>query len=453
MASLFARKHTGDRAFTALVESQRGPLERYVRGLGASHEDAEEVASAALLRAYLNAPPTLEDADGQRAWLRTVARNLWIDRTRRLRLKLVTEEASIAEQASHAPAADAGRLVETADEARSVLAAMALLAPSQRAMLYLREVRGLSYAEIADELETTLPAVESTLHRARHNLARTLKGKSRSRSVHGLAMAPLFLVHRWSGRASAAVHAVPQAVAVKIAIPAVVALTAGGLVVTHHVPTLPLGGASHHRAAKTHAASGRLGHHGLAAGKRAGRSRHVAHGTAVSSAARHRVHSSAGAGAAAATRASAAPAADTQPIHGPANATRAHGPGNGQALGHAAAAGHRHAHTPPLKSKPLRTRPATGKAVHAAPPAGSKAHTPSGNGPAAKSPKSPPPTAQGPATKTTPPGSSAPKTAPTGNATANGRAAPPATPAAASTPSSATGNGSASPSGQAKKTP
>jgi RNA polymerase sigma-70 factor (ECF subfamily) len=442
LASLFARKHTGDRAFTALVESQRGPLERYVRGLGASHEDAEEIASAALLRAYLNAPPTLQDVDGQRAWLRTVAKNLWIDRTRRLRFKLVTEEASVAEQASQAPAADAGRLVEMADEARSVLAAMALLAPSQRAMLYLREVRGLSYAEIADELGTTLPAVESTLHRARHSLARTLKGKSRSRGVRAMAMAPLFLVHRWGGRASAAVHAVPQAVAVKIAIPAVVALTAGGLVVTHHVPTLPLSGASHHRAAKAHTA-GRRGHHGLAAGKRAGRAHHATHGTAVSSSARHRVHG--GARVAAATPPSASSTADTQPVHGPVKATRTHGPGHGQALGHTAATSHGHAHTPPVKTKPVKTRPATGKTTHAARPAGSKAHTPSGNGQTVKSPKSPPPTSQGPANRTTPSGSSGPKTTPSGNATANGQAAP-----AASTPSSATGTGNAA-AGQGKK--
>jgi RNA polymerase sigma-70 factor (ECF subfamily) len=446
LASLFARKHTGDRAFTSLVESQRGPLERYVRGLGASHEDAEEIASAALLRAYLNAPPTLEDPDGQRAWLRTVARNLWIDRTRRLRLKLVTEEASIAEQASHAPAADAGRLVETADEARAVLAAMALLAPSQRAMLYLREVRGLSYAEIADELGTTLPAVESTLHRARHSLARTLKGKSRSRGVRAMAMAPLFLVHRWSGRASAAVHAVPQAIAVKVAIPAVVALTAGGLVVTHHVPALSLGGPSHHRAAKTHAAPGRAGHHILAAGRHAGRSHHSAHGAVVSSAARHRIHGHASAGAATATSPAAGPAATTQAVHGPVKATRAHGPGHGQALGHIASTSHGHVHTPPVKTKPVKTRPATGKTTHAAPPAGSKAHTPSGNGQTVKSPKSPPPTSQGPANRTTPSGSSGLKTTPGGNATANGQAAP-----AASTPSSATGTGNAAPPGQGKK--
>jgi RNA polymerase sigma-70 factor (ECF subfamily) len=441
VASIFARQHTGDRAFTTLVESQRGPLERYVRGLGASHEDAEEIASAALLRAYLNAPPTLDDPDGQRAWLRTVAKNLWIDRTRRLRLKLVTEEASVAEQAQRAPAADAERVVELAYEARSVLAAMALLAPSQRAMLYLREVRGLSYAEIAEELGTTLPAVESTLHRARHSLARTLKGKNRGVRVRGLALAPLFLVHRWSGRAAAAVHAVPQAVAVKVAIPAVVALTAGGLVVTHHVPTLPLIGASHQTAATTHRTHHGAARHGHTAGRHlalarhgvtAGAAGHGAHGwsgrTAASSSSTH-------AASLAATAASSHGHSGTTPR---GMATRAHGPGHGQSVGHTIGtrAHGKPVHAKPVKTRPVRTRPPTAKAHATTPPAGSKAHTPSGTGQPVKPTRTPPPTAHGQGS-----GSSS-STPPNGNQ--NGHAASP-TPATA-------GGGNADPSGQAKKT-
>ena len=59
----------GDAVFDRLVRAHRGPLERYVRGLGASREDAEEIAATALLRAY-QSPPAAHRESEWRAWLR-----------------------------------------------------------------------------------------------------------------------------------------------------------------------------------------------------------------------------------------------------------------------------------------------------------------------------------------------------------------------------------------------
>ena len=78
----------GDAAFDQLVRTHRASLERYVRGLGASREDAEEVVATALLRAYQN-PPDAHLEREWRAWLSTVARNLWIDERRRRQVRLV----------------------------------------------------------------------------------------------------------------------------------------------------------------------------------------------------------------------------------------------------------------------------------------------------------------------------------------------------------------------------
>jgi hypothetical protein len=55
--------------------------------------------------------------------------------------------------------------------AGEIAAAIRRLPPNQRAVILLREIQGLSYAEIATELELSLAAVETLIFRARGNLA------------------------------------------------------------------------------------------------------------------------------------------------------------------------------------------------------------------------------------------------------------------------------------------
>jgi RNA polymerase sigma-70 factor (ECF subfamily) len=192
-----------DATFERLVRLHRASLERFTEQLGASREDAEEIAATALLRAY-QTPPGRLGVDWQ-PWLRTVARNLWIDMRRRRVVHLVPDEGTLERTPSGAPTVD--QIAATADEARGICAAIALLPAPQRAVIYLREVRGLSYDEIALELDITLAAVTTTLHRARKSVAgdRTPLG-----SALGVAFAPSFMPRRGAGAArSASVSGVP----------------------------------------------------------------------------------------------------------------------------------------------------------------------------------------------------------------------------------------------------
>ena len=148
-----------DATFDHLVRTHRSPLERYARSLGASPEDAEEIAATALLRAYQH-PPVARHEQEWRAWLSTVTQNLWIDARRRRQLRLVAGDGVLEAVPSTGGSAD--QVAATAEEARQICAAIALLPPMQRAAIYLREVRGHSYEEIADELGITLKAVTAT---------------------------------------------------------------------------------------------------------------------------------------------------------------------------------------------------------------------------------------------------------------------------------------------------
>ena len=81
-------------------------------------------------------------------------------------------------------------------QARQICAAIALLPPAQRAAIYLREVRGHSYEEIADELgESRCTAVTATLHRARAGVRRHAAAGSRTRSP-AVALSPIGLLRR-----------------------------------------------------------------------------------------------------------------------------------------------------------------------------------------------------------------------------------------------------------------
>ncbi len=76
----------------------------------------------------------------------------------------VASRASGMETAVFLPAPGSGDL----------LAAVGQLPPAQRAALILRHYHDLSYREIAEVLETTRPAVESLLFRARQSLQKAL---------------------------------------------------------------------------------------------------------------------------------------------------------------------------------------------------------------------------------------------------------------------------------------
>jgi hypothetical protein len=82
--------------------------------------------------------------------------------------------------------------------AGEIAAAIRRLPPNQRAVILLREIQGRSYAEIAEELELSLAAVETLIFRARRSLSEELQladhvptTQRRTRSVRGLLGLPL----------------------------------------------------------------------------------------------------------------------------------------------------------------------------------------------------------------------------------------------------------------------
>jgi RNA polymerase sigma factor (sigma-70 family) len=159
-----ARKEA-DLDFERLYAGHRGDVFRAaLRELGNVH-DAEDVTQAAFIDAY-RAVLRGSRPEAPRAWLLAIAENV---RRRRFRsaLRRPREEPLDSEAAL--------AVEPTTEQGNALRAAIAALPPQQRAVFLLREIAGLSYDEIAEDLGSTVGAVQMLLFRARQALRAELE--------------------------------------------------------------------------------------------------------------------------------------------------------------------------------------------------------------------------------------------------------------------------------------
>lgn len=183
-----------DEAFRVIHDRYRARLLAYARQmLGGSRSDGEDVLQDVFLRAYGalrqdDRPVTL------RAWLYRVAHNRCIDHLRRP----VPPVAEVYEL-SRTPEHDPFDVTERREDLRRLVLDVQRLPEQQRSALLMRELDGLSYAELADALRTSVPAVKSLLVRARTGLVEA--GEARDTACAEIR-SELALAHRRGVRAS-----------------------------------------------------------------------------------------------------------------------------------------------------------------------------------------------------------------------------------------------------------
>lgn len=167
-------------AFEELFSKYREAVYAVAWKVLGDREEALDVVQDAFLRAWRGAADFRAES-GFYAWLRRIALNLAIDRVRARRGENspLEEETLAAER--HAPGA--ARLAEEDPAGRAAGSELgealerelAELGPEHRTVLVLHAAEGLSYKEIAEEMNCPIGTVMSRLHYARRLLAGKLR--------------------------------------------------------------------------------------------------------------------------------------------------------------------------------------------------------------------------------------------------------------------------------------
>ncbi len=179
-AALVSAARSGDQAaFTAIVERYQRRIYRVAYGLARSHEDADDLAQEAFVRAW-QALDRFRVGEPLYPWLARIVTNLAYSLFRRRKRRPETSIEPLVEAgmqwgadddpADHAADREhAGRLAEAFEE----------LSEDHRAILVLRVVEGMSYDEIARTLEIASGTVMSRLSRARAELKARLEARTK----------------------------------------------------------------------------------------------------------------------------------------------------------------------------------------------------------------------------------------------------------------------------------
>lgn len=171
-------------AYRELVRRYERPVFSLVYRMVRDREAAEDLAQESFIK-VLNHIDKYDPAFKFSSWLFKIANNVAIDWMRRKRLDTVSMDGSPhATTAAEVEATtfDLAAQQESAldeMEARElgteIERAIAHLRPEYRACIMLRHVEGRSYEEIATTLDLPLGTVKTYIHRARHELRRTLE--------------------------------------------------------------------------------------------------------------------------------------------------------------------------------------------------------------------------------------------------------------------------------------
>ncbi len=148
-------------------------LRRYARSLLRDGAAADDLVQQALLRAYERSA-TFRPGASLKAWLLAILHNQYVSDRRRaaVEMRVLGELAEAGSQSS----GEAGQ--SQALFLREVAERFAALPDSQRAVLHLIAIEGLSYRQTADALDVPIGTIMSRLSRARAALREPAAARS-----------------------------------------------------------------------------------------------------------------------------------------------------------------------------------------------------------------------------------------------------------------------------------
>lgn len=173
---LIERSLAGDnRAFEVLFDRYKDNIRELIRKRSRGGSDINDLLQETFIKAYLNLGKYDKSYTfGQ--WLYAIARNTFIDFTRRQETKnnLLSIDENIGHELSRNSPED---IVIDKEKSEEIGRDIARLAPQYRRIIELRYYRELSYEEIAIELGIPLGTVKTNLYRAKEKLIKIIRDR------------------------------------------------------------------------------------------------------------------------------------------------------------------------------------------------------------------------------------------------------------------------------------
>ena len=170
-------------AYRGLVERYQGRVYGLMCGMVRDREEARDLTQEVFIKAYNNLDRFRLESSFY-TWLYRIAMNLAIDHIRKFKRRQTGEfDDNQAQWEADGMLADGHRRLEPdRDLSRkqlhgTIMEALQKLSPDHRQVILLREVEGLSYAEIGEAADIAEGTVMSRLYYARRKLQKLLKNQ------------------------------------------------------------------------------------------------------------------------------------------------------------------------------------------------------------------------------------------------------------------------------------
>jgi RNA polymerase sigma factor (sigma-70 family) len=166
-----AARRGNDRAFEELYSRYRGRIGSYVFGMVGDHQRAEDVAQEVFISALRRLRDT-ERPIAFKPWIYEIAKNACIDEFRRSSRAREVPLQDDEDDGAALPLVSNGleAAIENKQRLENLRGAFHGLSESHHRLLVMRELEGLSYSQIGEQMGMSKPVVESTLFRARKRL-------------------------------------------------------------------------------------------------------------------------------------------------------------------------------------------------------------------------------------------------------------------------------------------
>lgn len=171
-----AAQRGSERAFEEIVQRYEKQVYHLALRMCGREEDAWEVYQEAFLSAWRGLGSFRGDA-ALSTWLYLLTSNAAIDYLRRQNRQRALEGTSLDDEEAPEPADTAPSPAQAAEQGElreQIQAGLMALSASQRQVLLLRELQGLTYEEISRALALDLGTVKSRIARGRENLRKFL---------------------------------------------------------------------------------------------------------------------------------------------------------------------------------------------------------------------------------------------------------------------------------------